>query len=73
MDIKIGDKETRKLSFSICQPDHCEAVLPLEEMAMKSLSAAPTAEITLHAVNGAEANGEHEGFFSGGGRPRQAG
>ena len=55
VEVKIGDKETRKLNFSICQPDHCEAVLPLEEMAMKSLSAAPTTEITVRAVNGAEA------------------
>jgi invasion protein IalB len=55
MELKIGDKETRKLNFSICQPDHCEAVLPLEEMAMKSLSAAPTTEITVRAVNGSEA------------------
>ena len=55
MEVKVGEKEPRKLAYSICQPDHCEAVLPLEEPALKSLSAAPTTEITIHAVNGAAA------------------
>jgi invasion protein IalB len=55
VELKIGDKETRKLNFSMCQLDHCEAVLPLEEMAMKSLSAATTSEITIRTVNGTEA------------------
>ena len=31
MEIKIGDKESRKVGYSICVPDHCEALLPLEE------------------------------------------
>ena len=55
VEIKIGDKETRKLGFSICQPDHCEALLPLDDAVVKSLSAAPTTEISVHAVNGAVA------------------
>ena len=55
MEVKIGDKETRKLGYSICQPDHCEALLPLEESVVKSLAAAPTTEISIHAVNGAVA------------------
>ena len=38
MEVKFGDKETRKLSYSICQPDHCEALLPLEEPVVKSLA-----------------------------------
>ncbi len=55
VEVKIGDKETRKLGFSICQPDHCEALLPLEESVVKSLVAAPTTEVSVHAVNGAVA------------------
>jgi invasion protein IalB len=55
MEVKIGDKETRKLGYSICQPDHCEALLPLEESVVKSLAAAPTTEVSIHAVNGAVA------------------
>jgi invasion protein IalB len=55
MEIKIGDKEARKVGFSICMPDHCEALLPLEDTVVKSLSAAPTTEITVRAVNGADA------------------
>ena len=55
MEIKIGDKESRKVGYSICMPDHCEALLPLEETLVKSLAAAPTTEVTIRAVNGAEA------------------
>jgi invasion protein IalB len=54
VEVKIGDKETRKLGYSLCQPDHCEAILPLEEPMVKSLSAAPTVEVTISAVNGSE-------------------
>jgi invasion protein IalB len=55
MEVKIGDKETRKLGFSICQPDHCEALLPLEQTVVKSLGAAATTEISVYAVSGAVA------------------
>jgi len=55
VQIKIGDKETRKLGYSLCQPDHCEALLPLEDQMVKSLDAAATTEVTIYAVNGAGA------------------
>ncbi len=55
VEIQIGDKEVRKVGYSICMPDHCEALLPLEETVIKSLSVAPTTAITIRAVNGAEA------------------
>ncbi len=55
MEVKIGDKETRKLGFSLCAPDHCEALLPLEETVVKSLSGAAATEVTVHAVNGSAA------------------
>ena len=55
MEIQIGDREVRKIGYSICMPDHCEALLPLEETVVKSLKAAPTTTITIRAVNGAEA------------------
>jgi invasion protein IalB len=54
VQIKIGDKETRKLGYSLCQPDHCEALLPLEDQMVKSLDVAATTEVTVYAVNGAE-------------------
>ena len=53
MEVKIGDKEPRKLGFTICQPDHCEALLPLEDSVVKSLAGAATTEISVRAVNGA--------------------
>ncbi len=40
VEVKIGDKETRKLVYSLCQPDHCESVLPLDDVMVKGLSAA---------------------------------
>ena len=55
VQIKIGDKETRKLGYSLCQPDHCEALLPLDDQMVKSLDAATTTEVTIYAVNGAGA------------------
>ena len=47
--------ETRKLVYSLCQSDHCESVLPLDEVMVKGLSAASTAEVTISLVNGASA------------------
>ncbi len=55
MEIRIGDKESRRIGYSICMTDHCEALLPLEETLVKSLSAAQTTEIAIRAANGAEA------------------
>ena len=55
VQIKIGDKETRKLAYSLCEPDHCEALLPLDDPIVKSLDAAATTEVTIYAANGAGA------------------
>lgn len=55
MEFKLGDKDARKLGYSICMPDHCEALLPLDDATIRSLSAASNADITIRAVNGAEA------------------
>jgi invasion protein IalB len=55
MQIKIGEKEARKIGYSICMPNHCEALLPLEETVVKSLTAASTTEVTIRQVNGADA------------------
>jgi invasion protein IalB len=55
VEVKIGEREPRKLGYSLCQPDHCESVLPLDDLMIKSLSAAPTTDVTIYAVNGAAA------------------
>jgi invasion protein IalB len=55
VEVKIGEKETRKLVFSLCQPDHCESILPLDDLMVKSLSAASSTEVTIYAVNGSTA------------------
>jgi invasion protein IalB len=55
VEVKIVEKETRKLVYSLCQPDHCESVLPLDDLMVKSLSFASATEVTIYAVNGTSA------------------
>ncbi len=50
--LKAGDKDPRKAAFSICQPDHCEATLLMDEMLIKDLKAAATTEVSVVAANG---------------------
>lgn len=52
VQVKIGEKEPRTYSFLLCQPDHCEALMPLDESVTKALLAASSAEFTVIAVNG---------------------
>ncbi len=54
MEIKIGDKEARRLGYSICMPDHCESLLPLEDAVAKSLGGAQSTEITIRAAAGSD-------------------
>ena len=51
-DRREGDAEAL---YSVCQPDHCESVLPLDEVMVKGLSAASTTEVSIGLVNGASA------------------
>ena len=55
MEVKIGDEEGRNFGYSVCMPDHCEALLPLDESTIRSLSAAQTTVITIRAANGSDA------------------
>jgi invasion protein IalB len=50
--VKVGAKEGAKYSYSLCQPDHCEAIVPLDEALQKELAGSPTAEVSVVAVNG---------------------
>lgn len=50
--MKVGAKESVKYAYSLCQPDHCEAIVPLDETLQKELAASPTAEVSVVAVNG---------------------
>jgi invasion protein IalB len=55
VEIKIGDKEARKINYTTCVPAQCQALLPLEETLLKSLSAAQTTDVTIRLVNGNDA------------------
>jgi invasion protein IalB len=50
--VKVGANEGRKFNYSLCQPDHCEAVIPLDDALAKQLAASPTAEASVVAANG---------------------
>ena len=52
VSLKVGTGEARKFGFALCQPDHCEAVVPMDEALVRELSAAATAEVSVVAVNG---------------------
>ena len=52
VQVKIGAGEARKFNYALCQPDHCEAIVPLDEDIVKELKAAPTTEISVEAVGG---------------------
>ena len=52
VQVKIGAGEARKFNYALCQPDHCEAIVPLDEDIVKELKAAPTSEISVEAVGG---------------------
>jgi invasion protein IalB len=55
VQIKIGDKDIRKLGYSLCLPDHREALRPLDDQTVKSRDTAATSEVAIFAVNDAEA------------------
>jgi invasion protein IalB len=56
VQLKIGDKEEKKLHYSACLSDHCEAVVPMDDATVKSMSSAGTAEASIVAVNGEKVN-----------------
>lgn len=52
VQISFGGKEVKKVGYSLCQPDHCEAVIPMDESIVKVLSAAETTDVQVSAING---------------------
>jgi invasion protein IalB len=50
--VKIGAIEVSKYSYALCQPDYCVAIVPLDDAIVKQLTTAPTAEVSVVAVNG---------------------
>ncbi len=52
VELKIGEKDEKKLRYTACLPDHCEAVVPMDEATVKALASAGKAEASVVAVNG---------------------
>lgn len=53
VQMKVGDKDAKSYPFTLCQPDHCEAVIALDEASVKALLSASNADFFVVAVNGA--------------------
>ena len=53
--MKAGDRRARTLPFTLCQPDHCEASLDIDEALAKALSSEESADFSVTGVNGAVA------------------
>ena len=53
VQMKLGDKEPKKLNYYACLPDHCETIVPIDEATSKALSAAQTVDFTVQGANGA--------------------
>jgi invasion protein IalB len=52
VQVKIGDKETKTITYSLCQPDHCESIFPLDEATTKALLGSQSADFSIVAVTG---------------------
>lgn len=52
VQISVGGKEVKKVSYSLCQTDHCEAVVPMDDAVIKDLSGAETSDVSVYAANG---------------------
>ena len=52
VQLKISEKDEKKLRYTACMPDHCEAVVPMDEATVKALSSAGIVEALVQAVNG---------------------
>jgi len=51
VDVQIG-KETRKLVYSQCAPNGCEAIVPMEDAFNKAVAAVPTVDATIVMLDG---------------------
>lgn len=50
--VVVHGKQFKKIGFSLCVPNHCEAILSMDKTATEILSKAPRADVLVTAVNG---------------------
>lgn len=55
VNVKVGERPAKTLPFKLCQPDHCEASLSIDESLAKAFSTQSAAEFSVTGSNGAVA------------------
>lgn len=52
LQLKVGDKEIAKVGYTLCQPDRCQAIVPMDDTVIAALRDAVTSEVSIFATNG---------------------
>ncbi len=55
IQFSVGDRALQKLPYSLCAPDHCEAILNMDQDTPKALSTHDSAQFLVTGSNGAVA------------------
>lgn len=56
VQFKLKGHDAKRLPFSVCAPDHCEAVVNIDKAVAKILATSKTAEFSVTGSNGGVAN-----------------
>jgi invasion protein IalB len=56
IELKFGDKASRKIPIATCEPGYCEATAPMDDGFVKDASAIVQAEAVVHASDGRQVN-----------------
>jgi len=52
VEVKIGAGAAKKYSYSLCAPDHCEAIIPMDAAIASEMKRAQTTEATVVGLRG---------------------
>jgi len=50
--VKIGDGAAKKYGYSLCAPNHCEAIIPMEKAIAAEMKRASKTEVTIAGLRG---------------------
>jgi invasion protein IalB len=56
IELKLGTAGIRRLTYSACEPQRCEASIPMDDAMVKEAVAAANATITIYARDGTALN-----------------
>jgi invasion protein IalB len=52
VQVKIGSGQPKKYNYSLCAPDHCEAIIPMDASVVADLKRSETTEVSVVGING---------------------